>query len=521
VLTTVLVLVSACALLACSSGSSATPDRASVQVGEAGRVVVHTDQPVAPFDHRLLGTNVPAWLLPQLVADEQFRALTVASGTTLLRLPGGSWSNGYHWLGCEQGDPGQCDATWGMTPSDFVDLLESTGLPGMWTAAFSGTAQEAAAAVAFFNGEVDDQRPIGVDRRGRDWLTVGHWAQLRADGGHPRPAGIHYWEVGNEIYGAAASAGPNCAAWGWENVWTCDPAAYVQGDAEHDGYLQFHQAMTAVDPTIEVGAVGVGDRGEWSNWDDEVIADAGDAIDFYVVHQYGSDGDVPASKVLALPAKAWPAITQDVSAAFADHGLEEPTLAVTEHNLVAFIDGDNDRLMTTALNAFYLAETIGQMAEHGVGIANQWNLANGRAPNGSDYGLFDATTHERSPAYYALALWARFGDELVQTDVGSDLDQLVVYGGRTSDGRATLMVLNPTSKAIDASVSAASGPADVRVDQVVTGSLDSTSVTFNGATDPSLGLTEPGQTLRTGDDGSLATQFPAYSITLVSWTAQA
>ena len=37
--------------------------------------------------------------------------------------------------------------------------------------------------------------------------------------------------------------------------------------------------------------------------------------------------------------------------------------------------------MTQAVNAFYLAETIGQMAVNGVTIADQWNFANGR---GSD-----------------------------------------------------------------------------------------------------------------------------------------
>ena len=72
------------------------------------RIVLHTDDVVGPFDQRLLGTNVPAWLSPDVVASDQFRALAVASGTTMLRLPGGSWSNNYDWLGCELGDPDQC-----------------------------------------------------------------------------------------------------------------------------------------------------------------------------------------------------------------------------------------------------------------------------------------------------------------------------------------------------------------------------------------------------------------------------
>ncbi len=110
--------------------------------------------------------------------------------------------------------------------------------------------------------------------------------------------------------------------------------------------------------------------------------------------------------------------------AYADHGIEaDVPIAVTEHNLVAFIDGDDEQLMTKAVNAFYLAETIGQMATNGVTIANQWNLANGRGANGTDYGLIDAQTHQRSPAYYAMALWSRFGDELVEVEADAGLER--------------------------------------------------------------------------------------------------
>ena len=220
---------------------------------DATRMVVRTDQVIGHVDRRLLGTNVPAWLLPELVADQQFRDLTVASGTSLLRLPGGSWSNHYDWLGCELGDPDRCEWTWALRPSDFVDLLEATGLPAMWTVSINGTAEEAAAAVAFFNGNVEDERPIGTDGNGRDWLTVGTGPGFGRSAATPIPAPIRYWEVGNEVYGAKEEAGPDCASWGWEDVWTCDGIEYVDGTDEHDGFLRFREAMRAVDADIDVG----------------------------------------------------------------------------------------------------------------------------------------------------------------------------------------------------------------------------------------------------------------------------
>ena len=81
----------------------------------------------------------------------------------------------------------------------------------------------------------------------------------------------------------------------------------------------------------------------------------------------------------AFPVAAWPDITNDVRQAFADHDIKGGTpIAITEHNLVASIDNDDEQLMAQAVNAFYLAETIGQMAVNGVTIADQWNFANGR-----------------------------------------------------------------------------------------------------------------------------------------------
>lgn len=500
---------------------------------ERADLVVHTDRVLAEIDPMVLGTNVPAWLLPDLLTDLRFVQLTQALGTTLLRLPGGSWSNDYDWLGCERDDDAECFAAWGASPSDLLGFMVATGLPGMWTAAFNGTAEEAAAAVAFFNGTVGDQRPIGVDRGGRDWGVVGEWAALRAEHGFPEPVPITHWEVGNEIYGAVADAGPACAPWGWENVWTCDPAEYVHGDDSHDGLLAFAEAMTAVDPTIKIGAVGVGDRGEWGNWDDVVIREGRTAIDFYVVHHYGSDGDRPVDELLDVPREAWPRITTDVRRVFTDYGLPADTqIAVTEHNMVSFIDADEARLMPSAANAFYLADTIGQLIASGVPIANQWNLMNGRAANGSDYGLIDGTTMQRAPAYYAMALWARAGRSLVEVAVGPDaeLGDLRVYGLIDADGAPRVLAFNPTGEVIRASLAVeperqpdGSGDTGGVVAHVVAAdSLGATTMSFNGVSEPSPDLSDPPVAVSLGvaaePAADLDYQFAPYSLTLLEWT---
>ncbi len=493
-------------------------------------ITLEANGPPRPFDRRLLGTNVPAWLGPTKLTNQRLLDRTIALGTPLLRMPGGSWSNAYDWLACENGDPKGCYWPTAARPTDFLNLLRATGSAGMWTVSFNGTAQEAAALVAFFNGAVDDARPIGVDLRGRDWQTVGDWARLRAEHGNPKPLPIRLWEIGNEVYGGKASAGAECAAWGWEDVWTCDGTAYVQGQGSgadrREGYLDFRTAMRAVDPTILVGAVGVDTPQDWSNWGNKVIGLAGADLDFYSVHRYAySKTPASAEAVLNQPERTWANVMTDLNDAFDRYaaGRRAP-VAVTEYNLVAIQELDTNQLMRRAVNALFVADTIGQLAEQGVMIANQWNLANGRNNNGTDYGMLDAESVERNPQYYALALWGRFGDELLPVSASVPAAaKLSLYAGRTADGTLTLLAINKGHQPLSATVRMAGvvGPFSATADILSANALTDTSVRFNTVANPADDLADaPAQVLGTVT-GSCAYTFSPYSITLLKFTPQA
>nr|UZM28259.1 hypothetical protein [uncultured bacterium] len=400
-------------------------------------IVVNTAATGVDFDRRLLGTNVPAWLGPERLASPQMITAARDSGTSLVRMPGGSWSNSYDWHACEIRDELGCFWTWAARPSDFIDFLQATELSGMWTVSINESAQQAAALVAFFNGRVGDQRTIGSDRFGVDWGTVDRWATLRVDGGNPEPLAIDLWEVGNEVYGAKpASGGSGCADFGWENAWTCDGEEYVMGNGEHDGFLAIREAMIEVDPEIEVGAVGVSDPTAWANWGNKVIESAGTALDFYVAHHYGFDTSPDIVEALRLPGQAWPTIGPQLRDALG----EGTPIAVTEYNLVARQDGDTTQSMTRAVNMLYIADTIGQLARAGVSIANQWTLASGTADSGTNYGMVDADSYARFPQFHAVKFWSRAGQVLYPADVSGDL--LNVYPTRHDDGRWTVLMIN-------------------------------------------------------------------------------
>jgi alpha-N-arabinofuranosidase len=233
----------------------------------------------------VLGTNAAMWD-GNLHQNTDVINKVRASGVTVMRFPGGSTSDGYHW---QDYDPGNPSNEWSTNTTEFIQFVRAVGAEPMFTANFgSGTAQEAADWVHFTNVE-------------HDW-------------------GVKYWEVGNEVYGS------------WETSWTHDATEYALGDATHDGFNAFCQAMKAVDPTILVGAVGTAYPSEYNGWGPTVLQVAGDCMDFYVVHHYPlGPGDLDYQGLLMDPPAVWPAIGDSVRLMIADHAPgRDIQIAVTE-----------------------------------------------------------------------------------------------------------------------------------------------------------------------------------------------
>ncbi len=512
---------------------SGTPPPAEVLTGT---VQINASGAVTAVDARLLGTNLPAWLNPTNLANATLRARTAASGVSVLRMPGGSWSNAYGWLSCEMG-ANQAGAlacgsgweSWAAKPTDFLNFTKATGKQGMWIVSPNATAQESAAVVAFFNSATTDNTPIGTDIHGTNWYTAGRWAQLRASHGNPNPLSIKLWAVGNEVYGGKPGSGAQCQSWGWEDVWTCDGSEYVNGISGHEGYTTIRNAMRAVDSTIQVGAVGIYPSSDYANWGNEVIAGAGATMDFYDIHQYAYF-NLPAtmSEALAQPQSAWNTIINDVKNSFATNaaGRQIP-IGVTEYNIVSVQDQDNGQWMTRAMDALFIADTIGQMAQKGVAMANQWDLANGRAGNGTDYGLMHVdNAWYRSPQYYVYPLWARFGSQMIPlTSSLNPATQLSLYAGRIDGNTISLLAINKTGASITTTitVNGASGALNISggtVDRLQANSLSDQSVTFNNVSNPADDLSNA-PSLALGSSGNnISYAFAPNSVTLLRLQSQ-
>ncbi len=505
---------------------------APAPTGVSGTLHINTLGAATTVDPRMFGTNLPTWLGQTNLENATFRARTAASGISVIRLPGGSYSNSYGWLSCEmranQTNALACGSGWesyAARPTDFLNFLKATGKQGMWVVSPASTPQEAAAIVAFFNAQTTDTTAIGVDSRGFNWQTSGYWAQLRASHGNASPFGIKLWAFGNEVYGSKpATGGALCQSYGWEDLWTCDGTEYVNGVNGHAGYTAFRTAMRAVDPTIVVGAVGLPSSSDYTNWGNKVVTAAGTTMDFYDVHQYAYFNP-PAShaEALAQPETVWSSIRADLDTAFAAHagGRQIPT-GITEFNLFSVQDQDNGQLMTRAVNALFVADTLGQMIQKGFVMANQWDLANGRAGNGTEYGLMHVDNNwYRSPQYYVYPLWSRFGSQMLPvTNSLNPATQLSVYGGRIDATTVSLLAINKTNASITGTISVdgAGGALNVSggsADVVKAVTLSDQTVTYNNVSNPADNLSNA-PSLPLGSTGNAVTYiFVPNSITLL------
>lgn len=186
---------------------------------------------------------------------QRIRALKPA----FIRWPGGNVAQDYHW----QWGVGPRDrrAVWKNLswknepePSDFgtdeyMNFCKNIGARPTLVVNIEGrgaTVEEAAAWVEYCNAPATSK-----------------FGGMRAAHGHPEPYKVHYWELGNEIWGD-----------------------WVRGHSDAEtyarNYLRYQAAMQAVDPSIEL--IGCGDNN--MNWNRTVLRLAGPHIDILALHHY-------------------------------------------------------------------------------------------------------------------------------------------------------------------------------------------------------------------------------------------
>ncbi|MEN6311465.1 MAG: alpha-L-arabinofuranosidase, partial [Acidobacteriota bacterium] len=188
------------------------------------------------------------------------------------RWPGGNFVSGYDWhdgIGDRDRRPPRKNPAWqGVEHNDvgiheYMDLMRLIGAePYVTVNSGLGDVRMAVEEVQYANGPADT--PMG---------------QRRAANGHAEPWGIKFWSIGNEMYGD----------WQLGHMPLSD---YVRK------HTQFAVAMKAVDPAIKIVAVGAVGK-----WDETMLAEASNHMDYLSEHFYVGDKPGLLSHVAQAPAE--------------------------------------------------------------------------------------------------------------------------------------------------------------------------------------------------------------------------
>ena len=442
----------------------------------------------------------------------------IESGVNTLRYPGGGYADVFHWsitqpsLESIYGNYGTTP-WWGVTnnysymgPStdfgSFVGLLDNAqaqavitidyGSGLQWNSSHTqlvppftnAQPQEAAAWVAYANGNASlygttNDIVIGVDVLSNDWKTVGFWARLRSSTvaqynawagttnhltdynflaiNHPAPAGIKFWEIGNETFGNGYSV--NYAV----------PYPYTNYSRQYNPALSpatygqqvkaFSQAMKAVDPTIKIGAVVSTPLGDYSwdvddlgqHWTPQVLAQCATNMDFIIAHWYFYNGnnDNGSSLLPSVAANLPSMINGTGSHTGTSSGLKDwinqyrpsdPTnvaIFITEFGYTGSVtNAINGSPIIGPVTALFDADCYATWMSYGV--SNICFLEMNKTPF-----LGDASSLTRGETFYAIKLlhaMAVPGDTCVQAT--SDTSTVRAHAALQQSGNVGLVLLN-------------------------------------------------------------------------------
>jgi alpha-N-arabinofuranosidase len=222
-------------------------------------VNVDASQVIRTIPRTLYGSNLEwiwngdgVWNADTQTLDSTLIDLAKQGGVSLLRFPGGFFSDYYNW----QNGIGPLS----QRPSTPI-------LPNSSLSANNFGTDEALAYASIVGGNliITVNVQTGTAQEAADWVRYVNNGQRY----------VQYWEIGNEPYVNPQVFSPN--------LQPLTPAAYAQT------FLEYAQAMKAVDPTIKLGAsfdvnYGMTTFVPFPDWNATLLSMAGSQIGFIAVH---------------------------------------------------------------------------------------------------------------------------------------------------------------------------------------------------------------------------------------------
>lgn len=321
-------------------------------------LIVDASQQIATVSADQLGTNLGIWY--DVTTPSLPRQLATLHAH-LLRWPGGSLAETYHWKSHTECS-GRVSKPAYHPHSTFRNFMHDIVLPGHYDVAIT---------VAYGTN-------AACTSGGRPTEAAAWVAYARAHGEASR---IKFWTVGNETFG------------GWEtdlHAHPHDPATYAAAMSGPNGY---YALMKAADPKARVGVV-VGGGGPYAGWDHYVLSHA--PYDFVELHWYAQEpGKENDTYLLERAPGAFRAAIRTVRTELAAAGKPDTPILVGEVNSVSYNPGKQTVSIVNALFA-------GQVLTEGIaaGLAGDaWWFGDGGTQN---------CGHNNSPSLYGFQNWGSY-----------------------------------------------------------------------------------------------------------------
>lgn len=400
-----------------------------MQAAHGSGIRIDTADRVGEVDlGRLLGGNVALWYQRSDLEDPGLEENLERWRPSLLRLPGGSWSDEIYWNGHGVRNGGGFDHsklqghTWQVDFSDYA--------PGFRLSKADGTLSD-------FHGHVD-VKALHDYVRGRGAAAI---VTVNAGTGTPEMAAewvrwakqegyeVAYWEVGNELDGE------------WELGHVGPDGNVVDAGEYARRFVAFSEAMKAVDPSIKVG--GPTASNDQLPFVEAVIREAGDLLDFVTFHTYpvlgGGRGEAERFAKADEVSKAVGRIRGWI-AKYQPERVGEIEIGVTEwHKQVM-----ETRPTVDLSSGLWTCLFVGALAESGVDFANQWDYFSDLG--GGGHGLFGREGEGARAIFHAMMLWR---EHMGSVRVGLDGLPDGVRGYATlKDGNPRVMLVNTTRRPV-------------------------------------------------------------------------
>jgi alpha-L-arabinofuranosidase len=337
----------------------------------------------------IYGINVGLWA-PELI-DAASASVEKPLSLGVVRYPGGLASDQEDWQKTLKAKDSNVDT------DEFLDWCAKANCKPMFTANVGdGTPELAAAWVKYVN----------QTRKG------------------PK---VQLWEIGNEIYGDWHKY---YAKWGKDG-----------GTAYGKAVRAYVKAMKAVDPTIKISAV-------WmlgGSWNKAVFKEVADVVDAVSVHHYAQNAGSESDEGLLAVSSDSDALMKDVRKQVDELGAKGHSYEIwlTEWNSV---DTNPGPQILQHVNALFVADYLGHLAQSPIQAANLWALYNGRDKRLGDYGLMAPSSDPqgfnfRRPSYWGFEMLANtLTGTLLQGT--SDQEELSAWMSKRPDGKVSLVFVN-------------------------------------------------------------------------------